>query len=326
MAVCGEQSVNVILGTMTFGNQTSRGEAAEQLSYFLSRSHRMVDTARMYCHGLTEEILGDVCHDLSTGIDLSLISFASKANPFPEYNKSLSPDSLCDQSDAILAALKVDCLDIFYLHAPDVTTPIEDTLAALQRLYVQKRFKYFGLSNYAAWEVVYIHGYCAARGWITPSVYQGMYNAITRDVERELFPALRKLGMQFFAYNPLCGGMLTGKHTMSCPELSDGTRFDMSNVMYRGRYWKDEYFRAVGIVAAACEPHNLAVADCSMRWMMHHSSLSGGDGVIVGASSIGHLKSNLASCESGALPDSIVAAFDEAWEITRPVCAKYFRP
>lgn len=202
---------NLILGTMTFGAQTSKLEAADQLRYFQTKSYHLVDTARMYCHGLTEEILGELLTEAEHGIDASKLYIATKVNAFPDYNKSLSPENVRAQSDAILSALKATQTSIFYLHAPDVKTPIEDTLAAVQALYLENRFVEFGLSNYAAWEVVYIHGYCLSRGWITPTVYQGMYNVITRDLEKELIPALRKLNMKLYIYNPLCGGILTGK-------------------------------------------------------------------------------------------------------------------
>lgn len=149
-------------------------------------------------------------------------------------------------------------------------------------------------------------------------------------MEKELFAALKKLNIKFYAYNPLCGGMLSGKHIFD-PILaanSQGTRFDESNVTYRNRYWNDCYFKAVEILKNACEKENIELADASIRWLFHHSFLvaSRGDGVIIGASSMDHLVKNIASCEGCALPESIVTAFDEAWEITRPVCAKYFRP
>jgi aflatoxin B1 aldehyde reductase len=75
------------------------------------------------------------------------------------------------------------------------------------------KFKRFALSNYAAWEVMEIYHICKQRGFVLPTVYQGMYNALTRDVERELFPCLRRLGMSFYAYNPLAGGLLTGRYS-----------------------------------------------------------------------------------------------------------------
>ena len=152
----------------------------------------------------------------------------------------------------------------------DKNTPIEDTLQAIQKLYEMKKFKYFGLSNYPAWEVVYIWGYCKIRGWVLPSVYQGMYNPITRDIERESIPALQKLGISFYAYNPLCGGLLTGKHNFESMESSSGTRFDKSNEMYLSRYWNREvnharlptistsiifiqYFDAIEVIRSACD-------------------------------------------------------------------------
>lgn len=325
--------VSVSLGTMTIGAQTSKEQAAEQLIYFNQRGYHQVDTARMYCHGLTEEILGELCHDSS--LEESVVSklrFSSKANAFADYNKSLAPESVREQSDAILTALQLPSTDIFYLHAPDIHTPIEDTLAAIHDLYLEKRFRVFGLSNYAAWEVVYIHSVCKMNGWVLPTVYQGMYNAVTRDVEKELFPALKKLNMSFNAYNPLCGGLLSGKHSLADSAASAGTRFDDRNVLYRQRYWKPEYFQALECLHAACLSEGgdeaLLLADCSLRWLTHHSALSGarGDGVIIGASCMEHLKSNLDSCEAGPLSAGMVEAFERAWEATQPVCEKYFRP
>jgi aflatoxin B1 aldehyde reductase len=134
----------------------------------------------MYCHGKTEEIIGETCKDSIYGLESSFFKIASKVNAFSGYNESLTPESVRNQSDASLSALQIPKIDIFYLHAPDIKVPIEDTLAAVQALYLEDRFEIFGLSNYAAWEVVYIHMYCSSRGWIVPTVYQGMYNAVTR--------------------------------------------------------------------------------------------------------------------------------------------------
>ena len=105
---------------------------------------------------------------------------------------------------------------------------IEDTLAEVHELHKEGKFKSLGLSNFQAWEVAHIYHTCKANGYVTPTVYQGMYNAITRDVEKELLPCLRKLGISFYAYNPLAGGVLTGKHSGGEPEAG---RFK-DNAMY----------------------------------------------------------------------------------------------
>lgn len=325
----GLSRVKMILGTMTFGGQTDEKGAIEILKVFTSKGYHDLDTARMYCHGDTETILGKILKEVNFDIkDGKPFVIASKVNAFKGYDESLNAESVIRQSDAILSALQKDNTDILYLHGPDISTPIEETLAAVQSLYEQNRFKELGISNYAAWEVAYIHGYMLSRGWVLPTVYQGMYNCITRDVEKELFLALKKLNIRFYAYNPLCGGLLTGKHKPQDDSASQGTRFDTSNSLYRGRYWKDQYFKAISLIQEACRQEGLEMFDCSLRWLVHHSGLlpERGDGVILGASSVTHLQANLNACESAPLPPKVLEAIDNAWIITRPVCDKYFRP
>ena len=91
---------------------------------------------------------------------------------------------------------------MWYLHGPDRTTPYEETLRAVNELYKEGKFKRFGISNYMSWEVAEIVGICRANGWVQPTVYQGIYNAIQRKVEPELFPCLRKFGIAFYEFNP----------------------------------------------------------------------------------------------------------------------------
>ena len=93
-------------------------------------------------------------------------------------------------------------IDMWYLHGPDRGTPYEVTLKAVDELYKEGKFKRFGISNYMSWEVAEIVGICRANGWVQPTVYQGMYNAIQRKVELELFPCLRKFGIAFYEFNP----------------------------------------------------------------------------------------------------------------------------
>jgi aflatoxin B1 aldehyde reductase len=321
--------VQSILGTMTFSSQTSKEGAIQQLQYFVESGFDTIDTARMYGKGKTEELLGEI---LTEYPELrAKLKIDSKVNPFKGYNENLSPENVNMQTDSILSALNCDGVNVMYLHAPDHTTPIELTLDAMQQLYEKKCFKYLGLSNYAAWQVVYIWSYCKERGYVLPTVYQGMYNPLTRDVEAELFIALDKLNIKFYAYNPLCGGLLTGKHRFEDAESSAGTRFDASNQMYLSRYWNKEYFEAINIVKEACEKEGLSLVDASFRWMLHHSGLKGskGDAIILGGSSFEHLQQNMRSCapsqQDRLLPDSILAAFTQAWGLTKASCVPYFR-
>jgi len=378
-----------------------------------------IDTAIMYQNGQTEHILGRILPKLdNVKIDdvnnnnnnnnnspapilLPKIKIASKANPFTR-DKNLSPTNLRQQLESSLQALGgVDSVDLYYLHAPDVHHDIEPTLEEIQLLYKEGKFKRFGLSNFTAWETVYIHNYMSQphrQQYVVPTVYQGMYNALARQVETELFPALRKLNMSFYAYNPLAAGMLTGKYSNNkersggYDDDDDGQNDDVAGTRfagksfwakrYRERYQQKEQFDAVDIIRQAIDDYNnsikkkkkkgqqqqlqeqqqqqeeeeeeeeqeeerLTMTDASLRWLKYHSSLdtSNGDGIIVGASSVQHFRTNWKSltgccCESGTesdfhesrtvatntlLPPEIVKAFEDAWMTCKNVCPDYSR-
>ena len=290
---------------------------AEQLDFFAAEGFNEIDTARMYAGGDTEDMLGRVLE----GRDAISVT-ATKANPF--NGESLSPEGVRAQLEASLAAMKKESCEIFYLHAPDPDVPIEDTLAEVQKMYEEGKFKQLGLSNYQSWEVVHIYHVCLAKGWVLPTIYQGMYNALTREVERELLPCLSKLGIRFVAYNPLAAGVLTGKHK-SIEQVPEGRFKD--NEMYLDRYWNETYLTLDECVDA-CDAAGITMTDAAFRWLKCHSMLdaSKADGIIIGASSMEHLKENVELCKkTEPLPDAVLAALDKAWDNCAPVCPPYER-
>lgn len=312
--------MHVILGTMTFSDQVDRDGSIAMIDAFREAGHRQMDTAYVYNKGQTEVLLGT----LNADSRLSGLDIATKVNP--SEAGGLSAASVDRQFGTSLQRLGVDAVDLLYLHSPDLDTPIMNTLEAVQRHYDAGRFARFGLSNYAAWQVAEIVEICRREGWVVPSVYQGMYNAYTRDIERELIPCLANYDMAFYAYNPLAGGMLTGKHT-SVDATPDGGRFGIFT-FYQERYWKADYFEVVRRFADVCGKEGIAPAAAALRWMVHHSALSGNadNGVILGASSLSHLQQNLQAVADTTLPESILTVLDEGWEQVRPTCMKYFRP
>lgn len=100
-------------------------------------------------------------------------------------------------------------VDIFYIHAPDSSVPISETLAGINEVYKAGSFARFGLSNYQAKDVEAVYNHCKENGYPLPAVYQGNYSPVARKQDTLLFPTLRKLGMAFYAYSPLAGGFLT---------------------------------------------------------------------------------------------------------------------
>jgi len=315
----GEKAPKIIFGTMTFGDQVDEKTADQMVGLFLEKGYVELDTAHNYTDGRSEEFLGRILAPSRRGN----VHLATKMNP--GKGGGLGPERLAKQLDLSLKRLQTDYVDLLYLHAPDSQTPIEATLDCCGKLFGQGKFREFGLSNYAAWQVIDIRHACKKNGWPVPVVYQGMYNAITRDVEQELFPALRKVGMKFYAYNPLAGGLLTGKYSDPDARPSAG-RFALKPT-YGDRYWKEGHFRAVQVIRRACEKKGTAMAESAFRWIRHHSLLQGanGDGMILGATSLEQLEKNLKGCEGGTAPAEVIAAFDQAWEIARPHCQRYFR-
>jgi len=179
-----------------------------------------------------------------------------------------------------------------------------------------------------AWEVAEIVYICRANNWIVPTIYQGLYNAISRAIEPELIPCLRKFGLKFYAFNPLAGGFFSGRYTKDS-EVGKGTRFDPDRnqgKMYRQRYWNDAFFKAIESIKPVAQAHNLTLTEIALRWIVHHSQLKKehGDAVIIGASSVAHIEQNLIDFEKGPLHEEILKAVDEAWESVKAVQPKYF--
>ncbi|XP_039612067.1 aflatoxin B1 aldehyde reductase member 3 [Polypterus senegalus] len=314
-----------VLGSMAFGGRADASTSNIMLRAFLERGHDTIDTAFMYNDGQSEAILGSMGLEATVKID-------TKANPW--NGKTLKPASVRAQLESSLKSLQRPQANVFYLHAPDHENPIEDTLHACQELYKEGKFKELGLSNYAAWEVAEICSICKHNGWVLPTLYQGMYNATTRQVETELLPCLRYFKMSFYAYNPLAGGMLTGKYKFEDKdELQPVGRFfgnDWASV-YHSRYWKPHHFQAVDLVKnalkAAYGPDQTSMTCASLRWMYHHSQLRSehGDAVILGMSTMEQLQENLKATEEGPLEAGVVEAFDKAWALVAHDCPNYFR-
>jgi len=160
--------------------------------------------------------------------------------------------------------------------------------------------------------------------------WSGMYNAITRSIEQELIPACRRYGLDIVVYNPIAGGIFSGKYkTHDVP--AEGRFSTVSNAQganYRTRYFKDATFDALRVIEPVVEKHNLTLIETALRWMTHHSQLNvkegGGDGIILGVSSLQQLEGNLKDVEKGPLPEDVVKALDEAWLIAKPTTANYW--
>jgi len=311
-------TIKLVLGTMTFGPQVSEGDSRTIINHFLDDGYDELDTAYVYNEGETEKILGSI---LSQGINRHF-KLATKIHP--RITGRLDAQAVNMQLSESLNRLGVDKVDILYFHFPDRLTPIIDALEEVAKLYEQGKFVEFGLSNFPSWMVVDIWHTCKANGWPKPTVYQGMYNTLSRKVEAELFPALRNLGLRFYAFNPLAGGLLTGKYKNYEVDPSSG-RFSL-RPNYRNRYWKKTFFEAINRLSLMCEEEGLELAEAAIRWLAFHSFLETkeGDAIILGVSRISHLDQNLLAVKKGQLSERIVNAFGDAWLEVKADCPEYF--
>ncbi|KAI0454967.1 aflatoxin B1 aldehyde reductase member 2 [Xylaria acuta] len=320
----------IILGLMTFGPDagtgariTDVGEFRRVLDRFQERGYNEVDTARVYTGARQEAFTRDA------GWKDRGLTLATKFR-YPGADGDNTGDKVAQSLETSLTELGTECVDICYLHAADRATPFADTLEAVDKLHKAGKFVRFGLSNFTAAEVAEVVLTCKYNGWVRPTIYQGMYNAITRGLEPELIPTCRRFGLEIVVYNPIAGGLFSGKIKSKDFETTEG-RFSTRNptgVQYRKRYFKDSTFRALRTIEAALERHpGLTMIETALRWTVHHSALrvtNGGDGILIGISSYDQLDGNLDALEKGPLPDDVVAALDEAWNITKADAPNYW--
>ncbi len=312
-----KKNVNLILGTMTFGESVFAPEVGEFVNAFLDAGYNELDTAYVYNDGNCERLLGEVLPKTAKPCKI-----AAKVNP--RISGKLDADAAYMQVNESLKRLNLEKVDTVFLHFPDPATPVESVLGAMADLHAQGKFGELGLSNFPAWMVTDVSHLCDKHGWVKPTVYEGIYNPLTRKAETELNACLDYFGMRFYAYNPMCGGLLSGKYSSFTDAPSDGRFTHRPN--YQGRYWKESFFKAVDIIKSSADKHGISSVEATYRWLAHHSMLNGerGDAIIIGASKLNHLLQNIKAAESGPLPEDVVDAFEQAWTITKGDSPEYF--
>ena len=308
----------VSFGTMTFGAQTEEAVALRMVDRCLEAGINFFDTANVYNQGRSETILGKALAGRRDKVVLAT-KVRGKMGEGPDES-GLSPAAVRKALEASLKRLETDYVDVYYLHQPDYDTPIEETLAAMDEAVRAGRVRYPAVSNYAAWQVCEIHWRAEKNGCKPPYVSQPMYNLLARGIEEEYLPFCRRFGVAVIPYNPLAGGLLTGKQSRRQGPVS-GTRFD-SNQMYLDRYWHDDYFAAVEDLAGVARQAGKTLVELSFQGLLSQPVV---DSIILGASRLEQLEENLKACEGGALDESTLARCDAVWKRLRGITPKYNR-
>ncbi|KAI0473208.1 NADP-dependent oxidoreductase domain-containing protein [Xylariaceae sp. FL0804] len=321
----------IILGLMTFGPEdvgarvTDMAEYNKCLDTFQARGYNEVDTARVYT-GCKQEAWTREAKWKERGFKLATkIRYPGHASGDHQAAK------VAESLETSLKELGTDCVDICYIHAADRATPFAETFEAMDKLHKAGKFVELGVSNFTAAEVAEVVMICKYNGWVRPTIYQGMYNAITRGLEPELIPACRRYGLDVVVYNPIAGGLFSGKFKSVDFDPEEG-RFSSKTQVgqnYRKRYIRECTIQALATIEQALEKHpGLSMIETALRWTVHHSELriggGGSDGILIGVSSHEQLESNLAHLEKGPLPEDVVEALDRAWMLCKAEAAPYW--
>lgn len=311
--------VKIIVGMM--GSSVAKGSTSmatvQQVTSFLtavkSYGVQELDTARVYNAGKSEELLGNSAAQEQFAISTKAPAFAPG---------SLAEAKILENAQKSLTALQQEKVDIYYLHGPDRTTPLEEQCKAIGKLYQQGRFKRFGVSNISADEVQQIYDICRSEGYCLPKVYQGGYNPLARSAEVGLFPTLRKLGMSFYAYSPLAGGLLA-KPIDQILTPKAGSRYDEMPV-FGNIYCTEPLLKALKTQTELGEKHGISIMESTLRWFKHHSPLSAEDGVILGASTTAQIEASLQACEEPSLPQEVAEGWEKLWQTVNDGSMNYY--
>jgi aryl-alcohol dehydrogenase-like predicted oxidoreductase len=304
-------------GTMTFGGQTDEPTSVHMIERCLDAGINFFDTANVYTGGTSETMLGRALKGRRHRVILAS-KVANKVGDAPDQ-KGLSRAAIRRAIDESLQRLETDYLDLYYLHLPDYATPIAESLAAMEELVKEGKVRHVAQSNYAAWQVVEMQWIVEKNDYHPVIVSQPMYNLLARGIEQEFLPMSKQFGIANVVYNPLAGGLLTGKHVASEPIR--GSRFD-NNKMYLDRYWHEDDFSAVEAVRDIAQKAGRSMVSLALCWLLHHTAI---ECVILGASKLEQLNQNLAAAEEGPLHPETLTALDEVWARLRGVTPKYNR-
>lgn len=307
----------VVFGTMTFGSQVDVDEAGRMVQVCLDAGVTMFDTANAYNDGRSEEILGEALRGRRDEV-LIATKVANPMGPGPD-DAGLSRKAIFRAIDASLQRLQTEHVDLYYLHKPDPSTPIEESLGALDELVRVGKIRFGATSNYAAWQMTEMLWLAERNGWRPLHVSQPMYNLVARRLDEEYAAFSESCGVSNIVYNPLAGGLLTGKHRPEA-QPEPGSRFTME--MYRERYWNAAQFTAVAQLDEIAAEAGLTLVELSFRWLLSRRLVSA---VLVGASHLDQLRANLAACREPVLDEEVAARCDEVWQTLRGAAPSYNR-
>jgi aryl-alcohol dehydrogenase-like predicted oxidoreductase len=289
------EPARLFLGAMNFGKRTTEAESHAILKRALEFGIAHIDTANAYGDGVSESIVGKALQGVREKVTIATKCGFGRVGGQLE---GLSRARIREAIDASLTRLGTDWVDVYYLHVPDHATPIDETLDCFAELLAEKKILSWGVSNYAAWQVLEMMHKADARKMPRPIIAQQLYNVLLRQLDVEYFPFARQYELHTTVYNPLAGGLLSGKHARD-GSTQRGSRFDR-NRLYQGRYFTDAMFDRVDALSDLARAQGMTLLDLSYAWL---AGAPGVDSILLGPASVTQLEEGVAACERGLTPE-----------------------
>ena len=303
----------LVLGTMTFGLQTDEETSIKILDTAAEAGINFLDTADVYplggglsTAGRTEEIIGRWLKGKREHFIVATKA-VGKVGTAP-WDQGSSRKHILDAIDASLRRLGTDYVDLYQLHSDDASTPLDETLEALDTIVRAGKVRYIGVSNFLAYRLARALGRADVRHLTRFVSIQPRYNLLFREIERELLPLAQEEGLAVIPYNPLAGGLLTGKHKQAGGPTA-GTRFTLGAAAerYQERYWHDREFNTVEELRTVADLAGLSLTTLALAWVLANPIITA---PIIGASRPEQLFESLKALEV-KLDDNLKQKLDD---------------
>lgn len=299
---------------VTFGEQVGEQVAFDCMAAAREAGVNFFDNAESYGNGNAEIVMGNVLK--KAGWKRQELVVSTKifwGNQFIQgvNAKGLSRKHILEAIDASLGRLQLDYVDLVFCHRPDIHTPIEETVRAMNHILNQGKALYWGTSEWNAQQLQEAYGIARRENLIPPQMEQPQYNMFVRDrVESELLPLYKEMGLGTTIWSPLASGLLTGKYSQGIPK---GTRVDM-----RGYDWLKEQFQSeegqqritkVKQLVPIADDLGCSMAQLALAWCLKNPHVST---VITGASKVEQVQQNMQALDVvPKLTDDVMAKIDE---------------
>jgi aryl-alcohol dehydrogenase-like predicted oxidoreductase len=290
----------ICLGTGTFGKQTDEADAHRILDKATEAGVNFIDTADLYPPGGT---LGSGSSEIITGRWLSgkrgqFILGTKAGGPMGRapWDKGNSRKHLLDAIEGSLLRLNTDYVDLYSLHLDDFETPLDETVEAMDAIVRSGKARYIGVSNFLAYRLARALGLQDTRRLARFVCVQPRYNLLFREVERELFRLTQEEMVAVTPYNPLAGGLLTGKYKHSVSPEKGRFSNELGGVgkKYSGWYWDERKFATVGRIQDIADQQGIPITTLCTSWLLANPVVTS---VILGPSRFEHLANSLAAAE-----------------------------